>query len=137
MSFTRGSLRSLNRLLSRMIFSRAVVCAADEKKDLPPRQINVAPEYPMITVAEGDDVSVDIDVHNGGRKGEIIDISLTSVPKGWKAWIRTYSFKVGGVFVASDSRKSLTLKAEEKYSVPPQKGMLMKPSEEFESQIKG
>ncbi|MDZ7696279.1 MAG: NEW3 domain-containing protein [Deltaproteobacteria bacterium] len=86
--------------------------AEEGNRDLPPRDILVAPEYASITIPEGTDVNVDVVVRNGGRQGEIIDLFITSVPEGWKAWIETYSFKVGGVFVESDSRKSLTLKAE-------------------------
>ena len=85
---------------------------ADTEKSLPPRHILVAPEYPSVVVPEGESVSVDLTVRNGGRQGETIDISMPTVPKGWKAWIKTYSFKVNGVFVESDSSKSLTIKAE-------------------------
>ncbi len=95
---------------------------ADEtKKDLPPRKIVVAPEYPSIVVPEGEDVSVDLTVRNGGRQDEIIDLSITSVPKGWKAWIKTYSFKIKGIFVESDSSKTPTFKAEPDKSVGPGK----------------
>jgi uncharacterized membrane protein len=83
-----------------------------EKKDLPPRQILVAPEYSSITVPEGEEVSIDVTVANQGKQDEFIDLSLTQVPKGWKARIKTYSFDVSGVFVPSDKSKSLTLKAE-------------------------
>ena len=82
-----------------------------EKKDLPPRQILVAPEYTSVTVPEGDEVSIDLTVANEGKQDEFIDLSLTQVPKGWKARIKTYSFDVSGVFVPSDKSKSLTLKA--------------------------
>ena len=83
-----------------------------EKKDLPPRQISVAPEYTSITVPEGEEVSIDLTVANQGKQDEFIDLSLPQVPKGWKARIKTYSFDVSGVFVASDKSKSLSLKAE-------------------------
>ena len=83
-----------------------------EKKDLPPRQISVAPEYTSITVPEGEEVSIDLTVANQGKQDEFIDLSLPQVPMGWKARIKTYSFDVSGVFVASDKSKSLSLKAE-------------------------
>ena len=92
-----------------------------EKKDLPPRQILVAPEYTSVTVPEGDEVSIDLTVANEGKQDEFIDLSLTQVPKGWKARIKTYSFDVSGVFVPSDKSKSLTLKAEPEEGTGPGK----------------
>lgn len=92
-----------------------------EKKDLPPRQISVAPEYTAVTVPEGDEVSIDLTVANQGKQDEFIDLSLPQVPKGWKARIKTYSFDVSGVFVPSDKAKSLTLKAEPEEGTGPGK----------------
>jgi uncharacterized membrane protein len=92
-----------------------------EKKDLPPRQISVAPEYTSITVPEGEEVSIDLTVANQGKQDEFIDLALTQVPKGWKARIKTYSFDVSGVFVPSDKSKSLTLKAETEEGTGPGK----------------
>jgi len=93
----------------------------EEKKDLPPRKISIAPEYTGIIVSQGDDASIDLTVANGGRQDEDIEIELPSVPKGWKAWIKTYSFGVTGVHVNSDKSKSLTLKVEPDDGVPPGK----------------
>lgn len=98
-------------LLGSMLFSPWAY-GAEEKKDLPPRKIVVAPDYPVVIVPEKEDVSVDITVRNGGKQGEMVDLFLEAVPKGWSAWLETYRFKVGGVYVDSDSSKSLTLKAE-------------------------
>ncbi len=86
---------------------------SEKKKDLPPRGIAVALEYTGVVVSEGDDVSIDLTVTNKGRKDENIELILSSVPKGWKAWIKTYSFRVTGVHVPSDKSKSITLKAEQ------------------------
>jgi len=83
-----------------------------EKRDLPPRAIEVAPEYTGVIVPVGEDVSIDLTVANKGRQDEFIELSVTEVPKGWTGRIKTYSFDVTGVYVASDKSKSLTLKAE-------------------------
>jgi len=92
-----------------------------EKKDLPPRGISVAPEYSGVIAAQGEDVSIDIKVINRGRQDEIIELALPSVPKGWTAMVKTYSFGVTGVYVESDKSKSLTLKAEPDEEVGPGK----------------
>ena len=44
------------------------VQGAEDKKDLPPRAISIAPAYTGVIVPEGDDASVDLDVKNGGRQ---------------------------------------------------------------------
>jgi uncharacterized membrane protein len=93
----------------------------EEKKDLPQRGIFVAPEYSGVIVAQGEDVSVDIKVVNKGKQDEIVDLSLPSVPKGWTAMLKTYSYGVTGVYVESDKSKSLTLKAEPDDNVGPGK----------------
>ncbi len=93
----------------------------EEKKDLPPRSISVAPEYSGVIVDQGEDVSIDLKVYNKGRQDEIIELMLPSVPKGWTATVKTYSFGVTGVYVESDKSKSLTLKAEHDESVGPGK----------------
>ncbi len=83
-----------------------------EKKDLPERGISVTPEYTGVIVSEDEGVSIDLIVTNQGRRDENISLSVTSIPKGWKAWIKTYSFGVTGVHVKSDTSKNLTLRAE-------------------------
>jgi uncharacterized membrane protein len=96
-------------LVSSISFAQA---EEKEKKDLPPRKIQIAPEYTGVVVAEGESVSIDVTVADEGRQDEVVDVKLTSVPKGWKARLKTYSFDVTGVYLKSDSSKSLTLKAE-------------------------
>jgi uncharacterized membrane protein len=107
--------------LCNLIFLPSFANGQEKKKDLPPREIMVAPEYPSIVVAEEEDVSVDFIVTNGGRRNETINLVITSIPKGWKAWFKTYSFKVGGVYVESDSTKNVSFKAEPEAGTGPGK----------------
>ncbi|MBW2028535.1 MAG: hypothetical protein JRH06_02305, partial [Deltaproteobacteria bacterium] len=89
------------------------------KKDLPPRAVAMLPEYTGVILPEGEDLNLDIEVFNRGRQDESINLSLLSVPEGWKARIKTYSFDVRGVSVKSDDSKTLTLKAEPDKDVKP------------------
>ncbi len=93
----------------------------EKKKNLPARGISVALEYTGVVVSEGEDISVDVKVTNLGRQGENIDLTVTSIPEGWNAWIKTYNFGVTGVHVASDKSRSLTLRAEQQKGVGPGK----------------
>jgi uncharacterized membrane protein len=85
---------------------------AETKKDLPERYISLAPEYTGIVLQSGSDVSMDLTVKNGGKKDENVNLLVTSVPEGWKAWFKTYSFGITGVHVESDKSKNLTLRVE-------------------------
>jgi uncharacterized membrane protein len=91
----------------------------EEKKDLPARGISVTPEYTGVVVSKGDDISLDVTVTNRGRQDEDIELSLPSVPKGWKARLKTYNFGVTGVHVKSDDHKTITLKLEPEKEVVP------------------
>ena len=84
----------------------------EEKKDLPDRGISVSPEYTGVVVFEEEGVNIDLIATNQGRRSENIDIAVTSIPDGWKAWVKTYSFGVTGVHVESDKSKTLTLRVE-------------------------
>jgi uncharacterized membrane protein len=97
----------------------SIAAEKENKKELPPRAISVAPEYTGVLAAEGEDLSVDLIVANRGRRDEDIDLQVTSVPQGWKAWIKTYSFGVTGVHLESDKTKTLTLKLEPEEQVGP------------------
>jgi uncharacterized membrane protein len=95
--------------------------AEETKKNLPERGISVSPEYTGIIVPQDEDVNIDLIVTNGGRRGENIDLTVTNIPKGWKAWVKTYSFGITGVHVESDKSKNLTLRAEPDEDLAPGK----------------
>ena len=104
-----------------LIYFASFAFGEEKKKDLPARGISVSPEYTGVIVPQGEDVSIDLVVTNRGKRDENIDLELTSIPKGWKAWIKTYNFGVTGVHVESDKSKNLTLRAEPDADVPPGK----------------
>ncbi|MBN2061200.1 MAG: hypothetical protein JW882_12375 [Deltaproteobacteria bacterium] len=95
--------------------------AEESKKELPLRAMSIAPLYPIVIVPEEEDVSVDIIVRNGGRQDETIGLSITSIPKGWNAWFKTYNFKIGGISVESDSTKNVSFNAEPEEGTGPGK----------------
>lgn len=106
-------------LLTPSLATRAL--SEEKKRDLPQRAISIAPEYTGIVVSKGESVSIDLTVANGGREDESIEVAIPTVPQGWNAKIKTYSFDVTGVHVASDKSKSLTLKLDPQEEVAPGK----------------
>ena len=101
------------------LLSTPLAYGDENKKDLPPRAIEIAPAYTGVVLPAGEKLSVDVDVYDKGRADENINLSLPSVPKGWNAYLKTYSFEVTGLHLQSDSSKNLTLKADPDKDVGP------------------
>ena len=93
-----------------------------KKDERPPRSIAMAPEYPGVIIPPGEDVEMDLILYNKGKSDENIDVSITSIPKGWKARVKTYRFTVTGAHVENGESTRLTFFAEpEKKDVKPGK----------------
>jgi uncharacterized membrane protein len=101
-------------LCSIVFFAGSIAFGAEdkEKKDLPDRAIGLSSEYTGVVVPQGESVSLDLTVTNKGRNDENIHLTASSVPNGWKALLKTYSFGITGVHVASDKSKTVTLRLE-------------------------
>ena len=97
--------------------------AAEEegkKDDRPPRSIAMAPEYPGVIIPPGEDVEMDLILYNKGKADENIGVEVTSIPKGWKARVKTYRFTITGAHVKNGESTRLTFFAEpEKKDVKP------------------
>lgn len=95
----------------------ASVLGAEEegkKDERPPRSIAMAPEYPGVIIPPGEDVEMDLILYNKGKADESIDVEVTSIPKGWKARVKTYRFTVTGAHVENGESARLTFFAEPK-----------------------
>jgi len=90
-----------------------------EKEERPARLIEMAAEYPGVEVPAEEDVSMDIIFYNKGRSDEDVNVTVVSVPEGWKARVKTYRFTVMGVHVPSGEDKRLTFEAEPDKDVKP------------------
>jgi len=99
------------------------LCGAQEKeKELPEREIAIYTEYTGVVIpSDKDEVSVDLIVANRGKSDEDVGLNFTTVPEGWKARIKTYSFDITGVHAKSDSTKTVTLKLEPGKEIKPAK----------------
>jgi uncharacterized membrane protein len=62
---------------------------------------------------------MDIRVANKGRADEEVLLEVTTIPKGWKAQIRSFNFAVTGVHVPNDEEKNITFLAEPDKGVKP------------------
>lgn len=91
----------------------SVTLAQEEKKDLrPERGIAVYPEYSGVTVAKGETVRLDLTLENQGRKDETIDVTISKIPKEWKASLKGGSYAVSGMYVPNGKTRTLALTLE-------------------------
>ena len=100
----------------------SVLAAQQEgkKDDRPPRSIAMAPEYPGVIIPPGEDVEMDLILYNKGKADENIGVEVTSIPKGWKARVKTYRFTITGAHVKNGESTRLSFFAEpEKKDVKP------------------
>lgn len=96
-----------------------VAFSQDSKKDLPERQIIVAPEFFGVELNKDEPISLDVSVINKGKKDEFVNLEVAELPPGWKAYFKTFTFGVTGVFLKGDSSKNITLKVEPDKQVKP------------------
>ncbi len=104
----------LSILLGCLILSSLSLAQDDkEKKDLrPERGIAVYTEYSGVTVPRGESVKMDLILENKGRTDEVIDVKVSTIPKGWKATLKGGSYLVGGLYVANGKTKNLSMELE-------------------------
>ena len=107
-------------LISLMVFwvMPSLILAQEEKKDLrPERGIAVYPEYSGVTVSKGETVRLDLTLENQGRKDETIDVTISKIPKEWKATLKGGSYMVSGMYVPNGKTRNLALTLEPEKSV--------------------
>jgi uncharacterized membrane protein len=91
-----------------------------DKKDLrPERGIGIYTEFAGVTVPKGESVKMELIAENKGRTDEIVDVKISTVPKGWKASLKGGSYQVGGLYVANGKTKNLALELEPDKSIGP------------------
>jgi uncharacterized membrane protein len=98
----------------------SLLLAQEEKKDLrPERGIAVFPEFSGVIVPRGETVRMDLILEDKGRTDEIIDVKISTIPKGWKATLKGGSYVVSGVYVPNGKTKNLALTLEPDKTVGP------------------
>ena len=89
-----------------------------ERRDLrPERGIAVYPEYSGVTVSKGETVRLDLTLENQGRKDETIDVTISKIPKEWKASLKGGSYMVSGMYVPNGKTRTLGLTLEPEKTV--------------------
>ena len=100
-----------------LVFSGWASMAAETKKkedfeNRPERSIQMSAEFPGVQVPPGQTVTMNLIFDNKGRTNENIDVSIASIPKGWKARLKTEQYTVTGVSVPWGDQKTVVFEAE-------------------------
>jgi len=100
------------------LFQLSLYAEVNTKGDesTPSRLVTLAVEYPGIEVTQGQNINMNIILHNRGKQDENVQVWLSRVPKGWNAQIKTYQYNIRAVNVPASKDKSLNFEAK-----PPEK----------------
>lgn len=104
------------RILATLALALLVICAAPftgpARATTKPSWTGlwVSTPYPAQSVAPGNKVSLDIDVHNAGLPPEIVNLSLSQVAKGWTAELLGGGRPIQSAFVGPDTKARVTLR---------------------------
>ena len=101
------------------LFGLSTFAQAEEKDTGPERGISIYTEYSGIFVPQGETVRMDLTADNRGKRDENIILTLTTVPKGWKASIKGPSYTVTSVTVPGRKTRVLSFNAEPDKSIKP------------------
>jgi uncharacterized membrane protein len=117
---SRKSLLILLVALIICLITPSFILAQEDKKDQrPERGIAVFPEYSGVVVPRGESVQMDLILEDKGRTDEVIDVKISTIPKGWKATLKGGSYVVSGSYVAGGKTKNLALSLEPDKTVGP------------------
>jgi len=100
-------------------FSQSLAKEEKGEDKRPERGISIAFEYPEVIINKGDDVTVDINVKNKGKRDENIFFIISSVPSGWKAKIKTYNFSIMALNISGGDDKNVQFFAESEKDTKP------------------
>jgi uncharacterized membrane protein len=101
----------------------ASIAAETKKKEdfenRPERSIQMSAEFPGVQVAPGQTVTMNLLFDNKGRTNENVDVSIVSIPKGWRARIKSEQYTVTALSVPWGEQKTATFEAEPDKTVKP------------------
>jgi len=103
-------------LIALMGFSLAF---AQERDTRPERGFSIYTEFSGIFVPPGESVRMELTVDNKGKKDENVQLKLSAVPRGWKAFLKAPNYTVDAIPVPGGKTRTLTFLAEPDKTVKP------------------
>lgn len=110
--FMLVALVALGLILSGWASMAAETKKKEDVENRPERSIQMSAEFPGVQVPPGQTVTMNLIFDNKGRTNENVDVSILSVPKGWKARLKTDQYTVTGVSVPWGEQKTIAFEAE-------------------------
>jgi uncharacterized membrane protein len=94
----------------------------DETAPRPEREVVVAFEYPRLELEPQGSLTLNLVVKNNGRKDETVILDLAESPAELRSKLEEYGKGVGGLFVASGEKKTLSVSVKPKNAKEPEPG---------------
>ncbi len=97
-----------------LFFAVSNLMSADDQGEVtrtsgPERGIGIFTEFAGVAVERGESARMDLILVNKGRTDEMIDVKLTTVPKGWKVALKGGNYDVSGLYVPAGKSKNIAL----------------------------
>ncbi|MCX5908320.1 MAG: NEW3 domain-containing protein [Deltaproteobacteria bacterium] len=119
-SIVRASLFISLVMILLCFVSMPVVSADEKEKDTrPERGFSIYTEFSGIFATPGEAVRMELTVDNKGKRDENILLNISTVPKGWKAFLKAPNYTVNAVPVPGGKSRTLTFTAEPDKTVKP------------------
>jgi uncharacterized membrane protein len=83
------------------------ICHADN-----PKGVTLYTPYTQISVAPGESIDYSVDVINGNEAVEVLELSVSGIPRGWSHELKSGGWKIGQISVLPGEKKTLSLKVE-------------------------
>ncbi len=106
-------------LVGLLAFTAPTTAQEKGKDDRPERGYSIYTEYSGIYVPPGESVRLELTLDNKGKRDENIFLNLATVPKGWKAFLKSANYLVNAVPVPDGKTKTVTFMAEPDKTVKP------------------
>ena len=86
------------------------ICRADDSKL--PKGVTLFTPYAQISVPPGESINYSVDVINGNEAVEVLNVSISGIPRGWNYELKSGGWKIGKISVLPGEKITLSLKVD-------------------------
>ena len=83
------------------------ICLADK-----PKGVTLYTPHTQISVPPGETIDYTVDVINNNETVEVLNVSVSGIPRGWSHELKSGGWKIGQISVLPDEKRTLSLRVE-------------------------